>query len=620
MDAFAVLKRSANKADPRDAAVKEWRTMARNDRCNKKHQKQQGLVKWIRPSAWMVTPLELSGDANSLIVEELMRMRAVRTIKAFALVNRACASAISSTLASCRAQLQRLAATLEMAEKETSKWVRRRRLQQTGVEQLSSDDEEADDEDAGESDVTDRAYHARVDFLLYMKSIGIDKLRGHQISAVPGSVWFHDNKALLGHLQGGCELCCNVYGVSVMPRGGGPVALFACDGCKNKGCVDLTLEFTDDVQANTLVARVNARETVANNYARALLGKSLAHRKRMLSKRAVRMSAPSISKRVHTIEFTDPLQMAYCASGHAMSRSPWALELWHELPKSIPQSLTFGGIMCMRNSDAVRDEAQLHSARRHRARSAAAKRRGALTQMVRSYKDAHAAVAYITETGYGGWVQAIELCSAARAFPLRWMFKPDRSYDATEKRHQLYKLLAMDAEERDAAFKRTKTVAEVVRMRLSHVLPNGALVRHNCPERDMTLALLRNLEQSCLERWPVARIDALVETLKCAPIFISLTEGMPQTKPQMLDVRFDLDATFGGRQLRMTSYVYTSSANRIAKLVGGRWSKDTRINNATICDFLKLANQPLKECWSMRNEARTIIFQLPMLWPKWLVE
>jgi hypothetical protein len=91
-------------------------------------------------------------------------------------------------------------------------------------------------------------------------------------------------------------------------------------------------------------------------------------------------------------------------------------------------------------------------------------------------------------------------------------------------------------------------------------------------------------------------------------------------KPQMLEVRFALDATFGGRQLRMTSYVYTSSANRIAKLVGGRWSKDARINNATIYDFLKLANQPLKECWSIRNEARTIIFQLPMLWPKWLVE
>ena len=236
--------------------------------------------------------------------------------------------------------------------------------------------------------------------------------------------------------------------------------------------------------------------------------------------------------------------------------------------------------------------------------------------MVRSYKDAHVAVACITEAGYGGWVQAIELCSAARSFSLRWMFKPDRSYEATEKRHQLYKLLAMDAEERDAAIRRIETAAVVVRRRLSRVLPNDNFVRQNCPERDMTLAVLRNLEQSCLERWSAARIDALVETLRRAPVFISLTEGTPQ----MLDVRFALDATFEGRQLRMTSYVYNSSANRIAKLVGCRWSKDAGLNNEIIYDFLKLANQPPGELWSSRNQARTIIFQLPMLWPKWLVE
>ena len=594
--------------------------MARNDRCNKKHRKQQGLVKWIRPSAWMATPLELSGDVNSLIVEELMRMRAVRTIKAFALVNRACADAVYSTLASCRAQLQRLAATLEMAEEETSKRVRRRSLAElhrvTRDDELRQSSESSDDEDAGESDATNRAYDARVDFLQYMKSIGITKLRGHLISAVPGSVWFHDNKSLLGHLCDGCELCNNVHDVSLMPRGGGPVTLFACDGCRNKGCVDLTLEFSNNAQANTLVARVNGRETAANNYARALLSKRLAHRKRMLSKRAARTSAPCLGKRVHIIEFTDPLLLAYCACSHAMSRSPWALELWHELPKSIPQYLTFGGTMCLRNSDAVRDEAQLHSARCHRARSAAAKRRGALTKMIRSYKDAHVAVACITETGYGGWVQAIELCSAARSFFLRWMFKPDRSFGATEKRHQLYKVLAMDAEERDAAIQRIETVAVVVRRRVSRILPNDTFVRQNCPERDMTLALLRNLEQSCLERWSASRIDALVETLKCAPVFISLTEGTPQ----MLDVRFALDATFEGRQLRMTSYVYNSSANRIAKLVGCRWSKDAGLNNEIIYDFLKLANQSLGVCWSSRTQARTIIFQMPMLWPKWLVE
>lgn len=630
MNAFAVLKRGAAEAEAGDAADatkglgKAWNTVARNDRLNVvvNRKQQQGLVKWIRPSAWMTSPLELSGDVTSMIVEALMRESNARTIKAFALVNRACASAVSSTLESCRAQLQRRANRLAIAEEETSKRMRRRRLQHhTGVEQLSSSSESSDDENAGESDATNRAYDARVDFCRYMKSIGIQKLRAHLISAVPNSVWFHDNKSLLGHLQGGCELCDNVYGVSLLPRGGGPVALFACDRCRNKGCVDLTLEFTDDVQACTLVARVNARETVANNYARALLSKRLAHRKRMLSNRAAGVPAANLGKRVHIIEFTDPLLLAYSASTHAMSRSPWPLELWHELPRSIPQYLTFGGLMNLRDSDAVRDEAQLHSARRRRARSAGARRRVALAQMLRSYLDARVAVECITHKGhFDGWVQVIDLCSAARSFAVRWMFKVNRPHeDGTERRNQQYKLLDMDAAERDAAVQRVETVARVIRMRVSRIVPHDAIVvdDHNNSDRAMTLALLRNLGQSFLESWSAERVDALVETLKRAPVCISLRPNMG-LGPQLLDVSFALDATVTGRQLKMTSYVYSSAIVSIWRLVGGAWSKSTGLNHAMLCDFLKLANMSLDTCPSMRNEARIVIFKLPMLWPAWL--
>lgn len=627
MDAFEALKRGAAEAEAGDAAdarkglAKAWNTVAHNDRRKVVHQKQQGLVKWIRPSAWMASPLELSGDVTSMIVEALMRDGSVRTIKAFALVNRACAAAVSSTLASCRAQLKRLAVRLEMAEEQTSKRTRRRTRREVGFHDGLSSSESSSDEDGGESDAANGAYDARVDFLTYMKSIGIQKLRAHLLSAVPGSVWFHDNKSLLGHLQGGCELCDNIYGVSLLPRGGGPVALFACDRCKNKGCVDLTLEFGDDVHACTLVARVDARETEANNYARALLSKRLAHRKRMLSNRAAGVPAPNLGKRVHTIEFTDPLLLAYSASTHAMSRSPWPLELWHELPKSIPQHLTFGGVLGLRGSDAVRDEAQLHSARRRRARSDGAKRRVALAQMLRSYLDAHQAVRCITDAGYGGWryggwVQVIDLCSAARSFAVRWMFKCNRPHeDGTQRRNQQYKLLDMDAAERDAAVRRVETVARVVRMRVSRVVPQGAITC-NCSEREMTLALLRNLDQSFLEG-PAKRVDALVETLKRAPVCISLRKDR-QIGPQILEVCFALDATFEGRQLKITSYVYNSAANRIAKLVGRVWSKGSDLNHAIIDDFDKLANMPLDTVCTLRNEARTLIFRLPVLWPKWL--
>ena len=297
------------------------------------------------------------------------------------------------------------------------------------------------------------------------------------------------------------------------------------------------------------------------------------------------------------------------------------MELWHELPKSIPQYLTFDGLLSLRGSDAVRDEAQLHSARRSRARSAGAKRRVALAQMLRSYLDAHQAVRCITEDGYGGcryggWVQVIDLCSAARSFAVRWMFKCNRPHeDGTERRDQQYKLLDMDAAERDAAVRRVETVARVIRMRVSRIAPANRALRCRA-EREMTLALLRNLDQSFLEG-PAKRVDALVETLERAPVCISLRKDR-HVGPQILDVCFALDATFEGRLLKITSYVYNSAANRIAKLVGRVWSKGSDLNHAIIDDFHYVANMPLDPVCTLRNEARTLIFRLPVLWPKWL--
>jgi len=87
----------------------------------------------------------------------------------------------------------------------------------------------------------------------------------------------------------------------------------------------------------------------------------------------------------------------------------------------------------------------------------------------------------------------------------------------------------------------------------------------NNSDRSMTLALLRNLGQSFLEG-TADRVDELVETLSNAPVCISLRkEGL---SPQLLEVCFVLDATFDGRHLKMTSYVYNSTINRIAKLLG----------------------------------------------------
>ena len=627
-DAFAVLKRGAAEAEGLDEALerpaRQWKTRARNDRLGVLSRKQQRIGKWIRPSAWMAAPLDLSDDILSVIVEALMRDSSVRAIKAFALVNRACAAAVSGTLQAHRVELRKRAKRLEVAEENTSKRGRRRARQRGyGDEQPPSSSESSSDEDGGESDATNDAYDARVDFLKYTKSIGIQKLRGNLLSTAPGRVWFHDNKSLLGHLQGGCELCDNVYGVALLPRGAGPVALFACDRCRSKGCVDLTLEFGNDTTTCTLVARVDSRETDANNYARALLSKRQAHRKRMLSNRSAGVPPPNLGKRVHVIEFTDPLLLAYSVSKHAMSIAPWPLELWHQLPPGLPQQLTFGGMLSLRGSDAVRDEARLHAMRRHKARSAGAKRRVALAQMLRSYVDARAAVGCVTRANsFEGWVQVIDICCAARSFEMRWLFKTDQAYHGfSDVRASQYKLLGMDANERDAAARRVETVARVLRISISRSLKRAYRLQENHTERDLVITLLKNLPKPCLEK-PAEELEALVHMLCRVPVCLALRDDRT---PHMLDVCFCLDGPFAGRQLKLSSYLYTSAVNRIYhELHEYQHMKGSKLSHVMVHKFVQIANgQPR---WpgdpDMRrgghNSARVVIFGLPMLWPSWL--
>lgn len=627
VDAFAVLKRGAAEAESLEEVLERparpWKTRALNDRLGEVSGKQQRIGKWMRPSAWMTSPLDLSDDILSVIVEALMRDSSVRAIKAFALVNRACAAAVSDTLQAHCVELRKRAGRLDRAEGQTSKGDRRRRRAREGLHGALSASESSSDEDGGESDAANGAYDARVDFLKYMKSIGIQKLRGHLLSTAPGKVWFHDSKSLLGHLQGGCELCDNVYGVALLPRGAGPVALFACDGCRSKGCVDLTLEFGNDTLASTLVARVDSRETEANNYARALLSKRLAHRKRMLSNRSAGVPPANLGKRVHVIEFTDPLLLAYSASKHAMSIAPWPLELWHQLPPGLPQGLTFGGMLSLRGSDAVRDEARLHAMRRHKARSAGAKRRVALAQMLRLYVDTRAAVGCVTKAhSFPGWVQVIDICCAARAFEMRWLFKTDAAYHGfSDVRAAQYKLLNMEASERDAAVRRVETVARVLRISVSRSLKRAYLLQENHTERELVITLLKNLPRPFLEK-PAEELEALVDMLCRVPVYLSLRDDR---EPHMLDVCFCLDGPFAGCQVKLSSYLYTSAVNRIYhEMHEYQHMKGSKLSHTMVHKFAKLANG--KPRWpgdpDMRrgghNSARVVIFGLPMLWPLWL--
>ena len=109
-------------------AKKRWRTVCQNDRAPKQRHNQTSLSAWIRPPSWTKASLDLSEDVASLIVEALMRegVGNVQEIRAFALVNRTCASATAATLLSVCVQLRTLSSRVAQEEKRGRAYARRR--------------------------------------------------------------------------------------------------------------------------------------------------------------------------------------------------------------------------------------------------------------------------------------------------------------------------------------------------------------------------------------------------------------------------------------------------------------------------------------------------------------
>ena len=172
---------------------KRWRTVCRNDAEGglqaQKRQQQAPLRRWIRPSTWMTTPLDLDPDVSSLIVEALMRERDVATIQSFALVSRACAASVTTTLQTTRARLRQAATRVANAERGVHIWCGRAAREEARQEWLEQpgppwpDDEENlegrymdhynDDLSDREADEIDRMESLRDAFYEQMKRVGI---------------------------------------------------------------------------------------------------------------------------------------------------------------------------------------------------------------------------------------------------------------------------------------------------------------------------------------------------------------------------------------------------------------------------------------------------------------
>ncbi len=618
---------------------KRWRTVCRNDAEGgsqaQRGQQQASLSQWIRPTAWMTTPLDLSPDVASLIIEALMREGDVATIRSFALVSQACAASVNSTLHATNGALRRCATRVAQAERGVHVWCGREAREEARVAWLehpgsSFSDDEDDlqyrymqhyDEDISdaEADQIDRMEALRDAFYRQMKRVGISEDRRNALVRMARVTYFHDNRSLLGHLANGCELCgsttnvrCNAFG--------GPVALFACGVCRCKHGAELQLRPAGPMgsayppRPQQFVATIDACETPANDYARALLCKHKARRRRMCTKRPHMLGPTNLMKRVHVIESNASLLACYDESKWRMGYAPWEMVLWHHLPPELPQEFTFSAMMGVRDSSAVRDEALRDAERRKAVRQRGAHRRSALARLFRTHAEARQNVWKVVNRGtFEGWVQIIDLCTAAHSFESRWLFRANQSsLNPTDWRLSAYKLLNIEENSFNASVRRVSAVATVLRMTggVGQPWDNGV--------REVLLMLVRNFPLSFLEG-SVTCLNGLTSMLLHAPIELSVL-NVNGNGLLTLQVTYILSGPFYGKKLIIRSYFTGYTVAKALRALGEDPKKPGGLTNFH-CQQLQMNanNINFKGC-PLWNAARTAIYGLPACWPAWITD
>ena len=578
---------------------------------------QKSLMAYIRPQAWMAQPLELCADVVVTIVETLMRsadFRTPRHLKALALVNRVCATAVASTLDRVRARLQHNGNAYARAH---IRLIRCRRQEAPLISDEPRAPREQLDALAAE-DARLRKVHES-----YMEEVGIPPPRRWALARCADRTWFHDNVSLLGHLGNACELCNGPTHVGTRDNGysfhDGPIMLIACGRCKRKSCVDLTLTYALR-EKETVKVCIKREETEANNYARALLSKQAAHVKRMRSKRATRMLPTKLGKCVHLRDMTDALCLCYWNGTHRMSMGPWAVELWHALPKEFPPDLTFSALMGVRDSDAARRDARAHAEHKRARRVRASKQRVALSALFVKFDAQRRAVQRVVSAGhFDGWVQIIDLCMVARAFDVRWLFRRRDPYTTAplDWSAQWRKLLDMDEAARDAAARRVGTVADVLRMGFQRTTMPRACWRFPTSLRNAVKELLCNFPVAFLDRGAVV-VNDLVEALLCAAVELRLCASSRQPTVTITYRMTDTRGTW--RRLQLVSYYSSYTCRRIFETMGAP-QPCTELTPEIVQQLQQQANYPLSADYddqAARNAARAAIFALPAGWPAWV--
>lgn len=581
--------------------------------------RQATLLAHARPVRWTAASMALSADAIETIVFHLMAQSDARTLRALAVVNRECAKIVRDTLRRACHKLQNCAWSFSEAQQA------RRYL-------------ELYEEDATAIDAVDEErLEARHAYQSCMLETGIPEPRMQALVRKPRGRWFHGSTSLLGHLQQGCELCSSEEARDTGFRAG-PVALFACRKCAHKNCVRFSVhKATRDRTfyhpkgcAQRLTVCFPRHESEANSYACALMSKRESHRRRMAGSRLpkARRTVP-LSRRVHTnqqpwtIELQDSWQLwSDECEGPMNDIDEMSFELWHELPSCIPSRLTFARVMGLGSaSEDARVQANNHSAARRRSRAVIDARRAAFNRVAHTHRELINRVnRLVRERGFRAWLQVIDLCCAARAFELRWLFRADESRFG-DWRKARYKLLDMHPVALVEAAHRISSATHVLQRVFSQICYSDGTKPDQSPSRaDPTRACVLEI----LKHLPVAYLspgleDALyekVQHLRHAELVLTLVvdESQPAGDNQRLLVKVKVDPRVIGRpNLELYAIITPYTVARLHSLLDTPEHHRPCLSVEAALRIQQRANNWFRV--EARDRVRAVLFALPGAWP-----
>ena len=585
--------------------------------------RQTTLLAHARPARWTATSMALNADAIETVVLHLMAQSDARTLRALAVVNRECMAIVSGALRracdACRHAARRFA---EAQEKQRS---------------LSCDSDEMCHTTQRRAEAAECQRVARLDeYEIAMAVAGVHHHRRHALVRKPDARWFHGSTSLFGHMQKGCELCSSEEASDTGHRAG-PVALFACRKCAHNNRVRFSLQkaWEDRTfhhpkgQAQRLTVRFPRYESEANNYACALMSKRESRRRRMAGSHMPRARRTvSLSRRVHPNQkWTNELEASWQlwsdeAYGRDEDADEMPFELWHALPEFFFSDLTFASVMGLGSAgEDARVQASNHTAARRRARATVDARRAAFNRVAHTHRELIRRVnLLVRERGFRAWLQVIDLCCAARAFELRWLFRADESRFG-DWRKARYQLLDMHpAALVDAAHRISSATHVLHRVFSSLCFSDGsALGPTDSSLIDSTRAcvteILKHLPMGLLRPGREDALYAKVQHLHNAHLWLTLVldESQPAHNNQRLRIEVKIAPRIVERANLVLYAILTKyTIARLCSLVDVPENTD-RLSPETLLRIQQRANN-----WGSlqsRDHARAVLYGLPGAWP-----